>query len=223
MTVKELMSRDVVAVTPDTTLKDVARLFVNHRISGVPVLAEHGAVLGVVTEADILRKERGLRPTRGGPLAWLVDGSDRTEVRKAVARTAGEAMTSPAITTEPWRTVAEVARVMIDRAVNRLPVVQHGRLVGIVSRGDLVRAFKRPDAEIAREIADEAIGESLHSSSDDVDVEVRAGEVIIRGRVPAHSDAQALVRLVSEVPGVVGVRSELLWRLDDLTLNVPSA
>jgi CBS domain-containing protein len=215
------MTRDVVTVTRQTPLKQVARLLSKHGISGVPVCDPDGRVVGVVTEADILRKEVGLRPGSGGPLGWLVDGSDVTETRKALARSAGEAMTSPAITTSPWRTVAEAARLMLERRVNRLPVLDGARLVGILSRADLVRAFRRDDDDIEREIRDEAIGESLWVSRDDVAVNVRNGEVTLRGRVKARSDAGLLVGSVSTVPGVVGVRSELTWDTDDVTHPSP--
>lgn len=221
MRVKELMSSNVVSVAPDTPLRRVAELLVEHGISGVPVRDEDGTVVGVVTEADILRKERGIDLGRGGPLAWLVDGSDPDAMRKAAARTAGESMSSPPVTTSPWRTVAEAARLMLDRRVNRLPVLDGGRLVGIVTRADLVRAFGRPDEEIASEIAEEAIGDSLWVSRDAVHVEVLDGEVLLRGELQARSDALLLIRFVSTVPGVVGVRSELTWKTDDVTERSP--
>lgn len=221
MKVKALMTRDVVTVTPQTPLKQVARLLAKHSISGVPVCDRDGTVLGVVTEADILIKEIGLRPGRGGPLAWLVDGSDVNKRRKALARTAGEAMSSPPVTTSPWRTISEAARLMVERGVNRLPVLEGTTLIGIISRADLVRAFKRGDDDIEREIREEAIGESLWVSRDDVSVDVRNGEVTLRGRVKARSDAGLLVAFVSTVPGVVGVRSELAWDTDDVTHPLP--
>jgi CBS domain-containing protein len=221
MKVKALMTRDVVTVTPQTPLKQVARVLSKHAISGVPVCDRDGRVVGVVTEADILRKEVGLPPGSGGPLAWLVDGSDLTETRKALARSAGDAMSSPAITTSPWRTVAEAARLMLERRVNRLPVLDGTRLVGILSRADLVRAFRRDDDDIEREIRDEAIGESLWVSRDELAVDVRNGEVTLRGRVQARSDARLLVAFVSTVPGVVDVRSELTWDKDDITHPSP--
>jgi CBS domain-containing protein len=110
---------------------------------------------------------------------------------------------------------------MLERRVNRLPVLAGERLVGIVTRADLVRAFKRPDEEIAREIVDDAIGESLWVSRDDVTVDVKDGEVTLRGEVQARTDAQLLVRFVSMVPGVVGVSSELTWRTDDIAHPSP--
>jgi CBS domain-containing protein len=219
--VRELMSRDVVAVTLDTPLRDVAKLLIRHGISGVPVCDDHGGLVGVVTEADILRKERGVQPRPGGPLAWLVDGSDVNEMRKAVARTAGEAMTSPAVTTSPWRTIAEAARLMLEHRVNRLPVLEGNRLAGIVTRADLVRAFSRPDDEIALEITEDAIGDSLWVSRGDVEVDVRDGEVTLRGEVQTRTDAELLARFVSTVPGVVGVRSELAWVKDDVARPMP--
>jgi CBS domain-containing protein len=219
--VRALMTRDVVTVTPQTPLRRVARLLAQHHISGVPVCDREGAVVGVVTEADILLKEVGVRPGRGEPLSWLVDGSDLTKMRKALARTAGDAMSSPPVTTSPWRTVSEAARLMLERGVNRLPVLDGSRLVGILSRADLVRAFNRDDDDIAREIREEAIGESLWVSRDAVQVGVRNGEVTLRGRVEARSDVGLLLAFVSTVPGVVGVRSELEWRQDDVANPLP--
>ncbi|HUH15626.1 MAG TPA: CBS domain-containing protein, partial [Gaiellaceae bacterium] len=123
MKVKELMRTDVKTVTPGTPLKEVAALLAAERISGVPVCDERGGVLGVVSEGDILFKERGPRERHGGPLAWVIDTGVYAEAVKAAARTAGEAMTAPAVTIGPERSVTEAARLMLDREVNRLPVV----------------------------------------------------------------------------------------------------
>ena len=98
MDVRELMTAEVLTVAPETPLKDVAAILAEHGISGVPVCDGEGRVLGIVSERDILFKEQGHRERQGGALAWLVDGSRRQDEAKASARTAGEAMTSPAIT-----------------------------------------------------------------------------------------------------------------------------
>ncbi|MHB8643380.1 MAG: CBS domain-containing protein [Gaiellaceae bacterium] len=210
MIVAKIMSRDVTTVTPATSLKDVASLLVAKGISGAPVVDEDGTVLGVISETDILVKER-MRESRG---ALLIDvllevGSDTS---KHDARVAGDAMTRPAITIRPGRPVAEAAGLMLDRAVNRLPVVDdHGRLLGIVTRADLVRAFARSDEEIAHEIRDDVILRTLWNTPDRFQIDVVAGEVTIEGEVSDAKSAELLTRFVERVPGVVAVRSHITW------------
>ncbi|HET7045222.1 MAG TPA: CBS domain-containing protein [Gaiellaceae bacterium] len=141
MRVDELMTREVVTVIPEMPLEAVAALLVARRISGVPVCDPDGTVVGIVSERDILYKTLGREERGGGPLAWFAVGPVSAAVR-ANARTAGETMSSPALTIEPSRRAAAAARLMIDRDVDRLPVVEaDGTLVGIVTRTDLVRAF----------------------------------------------------------------------------------
>jgi CBS domain-containing protein len=213
MIVSQLMTRDVLTVRPETSLKDVAALLATHRISGLPVVQD-GEVLGVVSEADILYKERGPQAPRDGILARLRPRADIAE-RKAAARTAGEAMTSPALTVGPRRRVAEAARLMIERGVNRLPVVDRSGLVGIVTRADLVRAFDRPDVEIARDIRDDVLTKTFWLSPADVQVTVTNGAVVLSGAVDTRTLAELLPRFVQSVPGVVSVAADLTWRVDD--------
>jgi CBS domain-containing protein len=151
MKVKELMSEGVITVAPDATLKEVAALLVEHGISGVPVVGADGALLGVVSEGDILLKERGA-DRESGLLRWLLGGVS-IEAEKLEARTASDAMTSPAVTIAPNRDVYQAARLMTDEGIKRLPVVDgHGSLLGIVTRRDLVKAFARSDDDVEREI-----------------------------------------------------------------------
>jgi CBS domain-containing protein len=215
MHVRDVMTNDVATVPPGESLKDVARLMVERGISGVPVVGGDGTVLGIVTEADLLIKERGLPQGRSGPLAWLVDPLTIDSRLKFEARVAGEAMTSPPVTIEPSRRVADAADLMIANRVNRLPVVEAGRLVGIVARADLVRAFARSDAEVAADIREDVLEGHLLLERHAVDVEVVAGEVLLGGVLGRRSQADLLPKLVAAVPGVVAVRSELTWRLDD--------
>ena len=221
MRVEELMSRDVTTVEPETPLKEVAALLSRHRISGVPVCGEDGRVLGVVSEADILRKEEGRAPEGGGLLSWLFERDDES-LAKAAARTAGEAMTSPAVTIEPKRPVSEVARLMVERGINRLPVVRGDELVGIITRADLVRAFHRPDDEIRREIYEDVLLRTLWISPEHLTVSVEQGEVTLGGEVENRTEAELAVAYVRRVPGVVDVRSKLTWRVDDLARRTRS-
>jgi CBS domain-containing protein len=215
MKVKELMTTEVRTVTPDTPLKEVASVLAEVGISGLPVVDEEGRVLGVVSEADILYKEQARRSRRSGPLAWFVDVGAFDAALKGAARTAGETMSEPAITIGPERSAAEAARLMIERNVNRLPVVRGEELVGIVTRADLVRAFTREDPVIAEEIREDVLKRALWVDPDAVTVEVADGEVTLTGGLEGRSDVQLLLTLVGRVPGVVSVHSEVTWRVDD--------
>jgi CBS domain-containing protein len=216
MRVDQLMTIAVKTVAPGTPLKTVAAILVESRISGAPVCDVDGRVLGVVSEADFLLKERGVE-RRGGLLSWVVTQPDPETAAKAGARTAAEAMSSPAITISPYRSVHEAARLMLEHGINRLPVVKEDRLVGIVTRADLVRAFDRPDHMIALEIGSDVLERTLWIPAGAVQVSVERGEVTLRGEVEGRSDAALIERLVARVPGVVGVTSELTWRVDDLS------
>ena len=217
MKVEDVMTQEVHCVAPEASLKDVAAVLVEHAISGVPVCDGDGRVLGIVSEADILYKELGPRPRRGGPLAWLVDGGGYAEAVKSAARTAGEAMTRPAVTIDPDRPVSEAARLMLERRVNRLPVVKADQLLGIVTRADLVRAFTRTDAEIEHEIRDEVLDRVLLLPPGAVSVVVTEGQVRLGGLVERRSEAELLPGFVARVPGVVAVDADVKWRLDDVS------
>jgi CBS domain-containing protein len=211
------MTKDVITIGPEASLKDVASILAERGISGVPVVGEQGEVLGVVSEADILFKERGFEGRRQGFLGWLLSGGLEAEA-KLTARTVREAMTSPAIAVESGRPVHEAAQKMTEYGVNRLPVLDDGMLVGIVTRADLVRAFTRSDAELLREICDEVIVHTLWISPDQVDVKIAKGEVTLSGRLETKTDAELLPRFVERVPGVVSVTSTLTWEYEDKPL-----
>jgi CBS domain-containing protein len=190
-------------------LKEVARVLVNRHFSGVPVVDDDGKVLGVVSEGDILVKERS--PGEGASIFGRALELE-TWAEKHCARDAGAAMTTPAVTISPERTVAEAATLMLDRGVYRLPVVDDdGKLVGIVNRADLVRAFVRDDSEIEREIRDDVLLRTMWESPDRFRVRVRSGEVTLAGKVHDAHSAGAFVRLVERVPGVVSIRSRISW------------
>jgi CBS domain-containing protein len=196
MRVRDVMTSPAVTVRPEATLRDVAAVLGEHRISGAPVVSDDGRVLGVVSEEDFLHKEREATDAR----------RRRVEEKKARARTAGEAMSAPPITTGPNHELSEVASVMLDKHVRRLPVVDaDGRLLGIVTRSDLVRAFVRPDEEIAREIEDDVIARRLEIPSGRVRAVVESGEVTLTGEVGSRAESEELLEFVRRVPGVVSV------------------
>ncbi|MGZ8706905.1 MAG: CBS domain-containing protein [Gaiellaceae bacterium] len=208
MKVRDVMTADVATVAPDTDLRDVAALLVQMRISGVPVV-EGGRVLGVVSERDILFKERPSDGLHRGVLASLMDEGDL--MLKIEARTAGTAMTSPAVTIGPTRGVADAAALMLDESISRLPVVEGHALVGIVTRHDLVRAFARSDEEIWQEIEADPLIRSYWPSLGADDISVTHGEVTLSGKVDSREHARLIEAFVDRVPGVLGVSSRLHW------------
>jgi CBS domain-containing protein len=217
MKIESVMTTEVATVEPGTSLKDVAQRLVERRISGMPVVDAEGRVLGVISEADLLAKEGHQPSAHRGVLAWLVDRGSDPDQLKFDARVAGEAMTVPAITIGPHQQVASAVALMLEKQVNRLPVIDHlGRLVGIVTRADLLRAFARSDDEIARDIRDEvAFLKALSNDPHVVDVSVDHGQVALSGAVQRRSDSDVLPRIVRGVPGVVGVDAKLTWSEDD--------
>jgi CBS domain-containing protein len=208
MLVADVMTTDVVTVRPSMPLKEVAELLLSRGISGVPVVDPEGRVLGVVSETDILTKEQG-GLERAGLLHRLLSADTRSEQAKVEATTAGEAMTSPAVTIRPHATVADAAARMLEHCVNRLPVLDGPQLRGIVTRADLVRAFIRPDAEIAHQVQDEVLRRKLWIKAEHVQVSVERGSVRLQGHVESQKVARKVEALVRELPGVVEVDSYL--------------
>jgi CBS domain-containing protein len=216
MRVRDVMTRRVISVAPETPLKEVARLLADNGISGVPVV-EGGRVLGIVSEADFLMKEQEVPPGRRSLLAWLFEATDGQRARqdKLHATTAREAMTAPAIVIGPEHGIREAAALMTRNRINRLPVLEDGELVGIVTRADLVETFLVSDEALERRIGEEIIRDTMWMRPDEIEVTVAEGIATLAGSVDRRSTATILERLVGQVDGVVGVRSELRWDLDD--------
>jgi CBS domain-containing protein len=221
MRVEDLMRRDVVVARPQTSLHEVARLLASHGISGMPVVDGSGRVVGVVSELDVLaRANRGRRRPR--LLSLLAAGARERLRTKLTAGTAAEAMSRPAVTARACDTIAAAASTMTSQRVNRLPVVDaEGRLVGIVARSDVVRAFARPDAEVEEEIR-ELLARGLSIPRHAVDVHVTAGDVTLTGRVETAAVEELLVALVGQVPGVLSVTPALAHERDDAEPRWPS-
>jgi CBS-domain-containing membrane protein len=221
MNVRDVMTGQVISVRPEVGLKEVARMLAEHGISGVPVVDEQQHVLGVVSEADFVIKETALPFERPSPVAWLFGESDETRARAAKLRatTAGQGMSSPAITINAERPIREAAAMMTRYRVNRLPVVEDDRLIGIVTRADLVGTFLVEDAELRRAVVDEVLRDTMWLDPASVGVDVDEGIVRLSGTVDRRSTATILERLVSQLDGVVGVESSLAWDLDDRELE----
>jgi CBS domain-containing protein len=206
MKVQDLMTRNVRTLGPDMTLKDAAALLAEHRIGGMPVVDASGMPLGVMSKTDILIKERAKVPRKGWLRRFGRSEADNVEA-KVSAHTVGEAMSAPPVTIAPETSVSIAADRMMSCGVNRLPVVQHDRVVGIITRHDLVRVFARGDFEIEREIREETF-EGL-TWPEAIAVEVKGGDVKLRGRADSVADARLLPAQVRQVLGVVSVDSEL--------------
>jgi CBS domain-containing protein len=218
LSVRDVMTTPVITVTPTMPLREVARVLIDHRVSGVPVTDDSGAVVGVVSEADFLVKEQGLDAVRHRPLARVLGESaeTRAQLARLTARTAAEAMSSPAITVGPWLRIAEAAQLMTQRRVNRLPVVDdRGLLVGIVTRADLVRAYVRTDDQLARTIRDEVLARNLLLDPTTFQVVVTDGVASVSGSVERRSTAEMIAHAVATVPGLVEARTDVSWWRDD--------
>jgi CBS domain-containing protein len=224
MTVRDVMTASVITVHPGTPLKEVARLLLDRGISGVPVVDADGVVLGVVSEADFLIKEQGIEHLRHRRLGSLIGESPagRAQLAKLQAVTAGEAMTSPAVTIEPTRAISDAAALMTTRGMNRLPVVEHGHLIGIVTRADLVRAYVSSDDELARTIREDVLLRILWLDPASFSVVVHDGVASIIGGVERRTTAEMVGRAVAMVPGVVDVRANVTWAVDDSLVGTPA-
>jgi CBS domain-containing protein len=214
--VRDVMTPDVITVGPSMSLHDVALVMAGHGISGVPVVDTSGELIGIISEGDFLVKERG-RPSRPqGALDRLLGRrDDETNDRRLSAQTAGQAMSAPPVTIEADRAVRHAAALMIDRAINRLPVMSGERLVGIVTRADLVRAYVRRDDETLATIRNEVLRKTMWIDPDDLQVDVKDGHVRLDGTVDRRSTATILEKLIGLIDGVDRVHSDLRWDFDD--------
>jgi len=207
------MTSAVVHVRPDTSFKEIARLLAEHDITSVPVLDDQDRPLGVVSEADLLRHEAAVEDPAG--LLTPPSLSDR-DVARSRATTAQGLMSSPAVCARPEWTVVEAARLMDQRSFKRLVVVDEAeRLIGVVSRSDLLRVFLRHDSAIREEIRREVLEHTLYLAPYAVQVEVVDGVVTLRGELERRSLLPILLRLCQSVDGVVAVHDHLRCVVDD--------
>jgi CBS domain-containing protein len=209
-TVADVMTTKVIAVTRNADFKEIAGVLREFRVSACPVVNSSGRVIGVVSEADLMYKAAdGDLPTGLIRLRWKLG-----EESKITAVTAGQLMTSPAVTIHADAPVQVAARVMRDRRLKRLPVVgPAGELIGIVSRVDLLAVYDRPDADILAEVRTVAADE-FGVDPADFDLTVSAGVVTVAGTIASPATALELVARLRHVEGVVAIR-------DRLTVGVP--
>ncbi|MXM64685.1 CBS domain-containing protein [Streptomyces sp. HUCO-GS316] len=212
-TVAELMTRGVVRARRDMRFKEIVRLLAENDVTAVPVVDDLDRPVGVVSEADLLRKSADQAdPSGRAPLPHL----EAWERAKAEGSRAEELMSAPAVCARPEWSVVEAARMMESHHVKRLPVVDEAdRLLGIVSRGDLLRIFLRRDDAIRDEITDDVLRRTMGLGPSEVTVDVREGQVGLGGSVEFGSLIPVIERLCRSVDGVVSVTGHIAHRTND--------
>ena len=217
MKVEEIMTRAVVTTRPDAVVHEAARTMAEHRVSGLPVVDGEGRVMGVLSEGDLIlrHKPRGREPWWR---LFFADGERLArDYQKAMGITVGEVMTRSAICVSPDLPIESAAVLLDQHRVRRLPVVAGGRLVGIVSRGDLVRALAAApppaggavgDAELIR-VMRERMAQEPWVSTRGILVQAEAGVVRLWGLVESEAEASALETMARALTGVRGVDSRL--------------
>lgn len=200
MHVRDLMTTDVVAVAPTTSIRDAARMMFRYRVSGLPVVDPEGHVLGIITEGDFLAME-----------LKRADGGDTPEF-------VSEVMSHSVLTVSPDLEVMDAARYMFEHDVKRVVVVEDGTMTGIISRFDIVAGFTRPDDLIEDEIREDLIRRVLFVDPSTVDVSVSNGVVKLFGKIGTRTEVRLMEELTRRLDGVVDVDNELEWRIDDTDL-----
>lgn len=210
-----LMTREVVSVRGDAPFKEIVQVLSQHRVTALPVVDGENRVIGVVSESDLMRKTADQAAVPGDMPG--VPGLQAWERVKAEGTRAEELMSAPAVCARPDWTVAEAARLMEVQGIKRLVVVDdEDRLVGIVSRRDLLGIFLRQDDDIRREIVEDVLGATLRLDPDSLTVDVRDGRVDLTGKLPFRGMIPAVERMCATVDGVVSVSSaRLTYDIDD--------
>lgn len=218
--VRDVMTRNVITVKPDESILVAARLMLQDRISGVPVVDDNDTVVGVVTEGDFLRRGE-IGTTRQRP-KWLefILGPGRLadEFVRSSGRKVAEIMTGDPYTIGEDASLESLVETMERRRIKRLPVVRGGRLVGIISRADLMHAL----ANIANLAPQPAVGDTAireraldalapHHWAFGVNVIVKDGIADLWGTITDERERQACIVAVEDVPGVKAVRDHLVW------------
>jgi len=199
-TVKDIMTTRVIWVRKDTTFREMAAALHEYRISAFPVVDEDRKVIGVVSEADMLTKAA----VDDGIIAGLLHHRDQAKARGV---TAGDLMTTAVVAVRPEDTVEHAAKLMYHRGVKRLPVTdESGRLVGIISRADVLSVFDRTDGAIHHEITQDVLVGEFVQDPRDLHVTVMDGIVTLSGRPDTSELGHRIIQRVRHVPGVVAVR-----------------
>jgi CBS domain-containing protein len=238
MNAADIMTREVVSVDAQTSIAEAGRLMLQHRISGLPVTDESGKVIGVITEGDLLHRAELGTERRHRHWIELLMGPGRSvdNYVDAHARKVGEVMTETVVSVTPLTELSDIVRLMETRNVKRVPVVESGRLVGIVSRANLVRA-------LVHRLVDEQAASARGGSSDSkiradvlaiiehepwaprysITVAVENGVVDLRGSITDERERAALKVAAETVSGVKAVHDHLVWVEPTTGLTLPAA
>jgi len=219
MKAREIMTPDVCTVAPDATVDAIAKLLVERGISAVPVVHPTAGVVGMVSEGDLLRRrEIGTDKRRHGWRRWLTDPDTLArDYARSRAMKASDMMTAPVVSVDGNATTAEIADLLERYDVNRVPVIEQGKLIGIVSRADLVRALARSIPTGARRADDNTIRDSMLQRLDSqtwtggatVSVSVADGVVTLNGLAASEEQLQALRVMAESIPGVAKVECQV--------------
>lgn len=217
MKISDVMTNNVVSVTPDAPFKDVVQRMVDRDVSGLPVLDGSGNLVGIVTEADLVAKGAygGRRHKAVAVLADALSAREHHWATKAVGSVAADVMSRKVVVCEPDDDVRSGARRMLQRGVKRMPVVADGKLVGIVSRHDLLETFARSDDAITHDVRTVVTTHPNRPDDCHVDFTVESGVVTLTGDVRYPWDESRVVALVLAVHGVIDVVSRLRSREAD--------
>ena len=213
--VAELMTQSPAVVTDEVPFKQVAELFAGNSFSALPVVDDDGRPIGVVTKSDLLFK--GGHPDADAEHHLFEGKARRGELRKAAALLVRDLMSSPALTIRGTDSVTIAALRMTEQRVNQLPVVDgEGRLVGIITRGDVLKTYLRSDSEIEDEVRLEVLGHIVPAPREAVTVSVSGGVVKLVGVVEMLSDLETIVAVTRRLSGVVSLDAQLGYRTDDV-------
>jgi CBS domain-containing protein len=216
-TVQDVMTHEVVTVRFKTSYHDIVSLMAARGVSAVPVIDEFDRVLGVVSEADLLLKIEYGSEDAPRFFEW---GTRKKEKVKAHGATAAELMSTPPVTVLPNTSLTAAAKLLDREHVKRLPVINDlGRLVGIVSRRDLLSVYLRLDHEVRDDIAKDVLERVLALDATETQVEVAEGIATLTGKVDRRSTAQIAVHLTRAVPGVIDVVDQLSFTYDDTVVS----
>ena len=213
-TVRDVMTTQVITVTPDSTWKDAVRLVEQAHVHALPVV-EGGRLVGIVAESDLLLKEEMLT----GPLTMrAMPLQRRRDKMRARAMTVGQMMSKPVVSIEPEAPLGSAARLLHRRRIGRLPVLDAGgELVGIVTRSDLLRVFLRTDAEIQAEV-DEVLANLAPKTGNGLSGAVDDGVVTLSGEVARLSMAHAVLSELRQIGGVVAIEDRTIAQFDDVNI-----